>query len=134
MALPVSEPSPGLDLLRRIEAQLPVDRIDEVWLFPACAVGKLVSAVALVSVFHDDGHRRKVLTARWSARPGTIPARPPEYAVIENGIAPADRVAGLVLGVIGRLADEFAQPPLAASIRGDRGRWADWLASLPEHA
>ena len=96
--------------------------------------GNSVSAVALVSAFHDDRHRRRVLTARWSARPGTIPASPPEYDIVENGIAPADRVAALVLGVIGRLADEFAEPPSTAAIRGDPDRWAEWLASLPDHA
>jgi len=132
VASPIPERSPGLELLRRVEAQLPVDRIDEVWLFPACTVGRLVSTVALLSLFHEDGNRRRVLTARWSARAGTIPPADPEYEVVENGIAPADRVARLVQGVLGRLADEFAAPPLAAMIHGDRARWADWLTSLPD--
>lgn len=127
------EPSPGLELLRRVAEQLPVTGIDEVWLFPACTVGGLRSTVALLSLFHDDGERRRLLTARWAARAGVWPPPPPDYTVVENGIVPPDRIAHLVQGVVDRLAEEFALPPVSARIEGDPERWARWLAGLPEH-
>lgn len=116
-------------LLERIARRLPVDSIDELWIFPARRAANVESTVIVVSTFHDQPDRRRVSTAHFTATRDRKGAATVHEKMDEHATAPAGAVARVVEGVLRRLADDLALPH-AEALRGDANRWAALLETL----
>jgi hypothetical protein len=117
-------------LLERVPPHVPVEAIDEVWVFPTRRISEGESTVVVVSAHDEPADHRRVLTFRFLVsrdRRGNASVR--EFAD-EHGTAPASAVHRLVDGVLRRLGDDAAQPPAAIPIRGADSAWHEWLRSL----
>lgn len=121
-----------VSLLRAVERRLEVGEIDRFWVFSERAVGRARSTLVVLSAYEESGDRRRVLTARNSPEE-TAPdnGRGVRHRLIEEGIAPADRIGRLVEGVLRRLDDELPEEdPVLFDIGGDADRWAAALEDL----
>jgi len=112
-------PDPGLAAahLADLGARLGVAAIDELWVFPTRRLGTLDSTVIVVSAFAEgEDDRRRVLTAHYTVRRDPRGRPVVQQEIVEHAIAPADRIARVVDGVLRRLDEEFA---------GDEQRFAE---------
>lgn len=116
-------------LLGAIPERIPVSSIDELWIFPPHRVGRAESVVAVVSAFEDGGDRRRIFTARCTVLREPRGPRSVEPELMEQGIAPADRIGRLIEGVLRRLSDELpTAPPQQVRIGGDAAQWESLVA------
>ena len=115
-------------LLRRVAAALPVDSIDEVWIFPTRRAAGAESTVIVVATFDEDD-RRRVHTAHFTATRDRKGAATVQEIIAQHAIAPAGAVARVVEGVMRRLGDDLALPH-GETIAGDAGRWDALLQRL----
>ena len=122
--------APLFALLRSLEAEVGVDRIDRIWVFPPRRLEAGETAVVVVAAYPElDEDRRRVYAAHYTA---PAEAREPRLAVLEYGTAPTDRVGRLVEDVVERLKDQPAAPPHAYPVGGDDARWHAALHDLAE--
>jgi hypothetical protein len=122
--------APLFALLRSIEQEVAIDRIDRIWIFPPRLLDLGETAVVIVSAYPDaDAGRRRVLAAHYTV---AVDATAPRLALDEFGTAPADRVGRVVEDVVERIKDGPPAAPQAARIEGDAARWHDLLHSLAE--
>jgi len=122
--------APLFGLLRIIEQEVAIERIDRVWIFPPRRLDAGETAVVVVSAYPEVGtDRRTVFAAHYTA-----PAddSDPRLTLDEFGTAPADRVGRVVEEVVDRLKDEPAAPPRTTRIEGDEARWHDLVHGLAE--
>jgi hypothetical protein len=133
---PAQEPGDSLPdaplfaLLRSIEREVAIERVDRIWIFPPRRLELGETAVVIVAAYPDeDPDRRRVLAAHYTV---ATDATRPRLALDEFGTAPTDRVGRVVEDVAERLKDESAAAPLAARIEGDKPRWHELLHSLAE--
>lgn len=127
-----------LGALAGIAGAVPAEEIDEIWIFPPSRGGEVESVVAVAAAFvPEEPERRRVLTAHLTARreePGKGARRRPrpiEPTVIEQGIAPADRIARVVDGVMRRLDEELAAlTPKKVEIGGKAARWEELIEEM----
>jgi hypothetical protein len=117
-------------LLDRVPARIPVDAIDEIWIFPTRRMGAIESTVFAIATFDDDPERRRVLTAHFTVTRDRKGAAKVEETVAEHASAPAGSLARVVDGVLRRLGDEVSAPPRAERIEGLRHRWDDLIREL----
>ncbi len=121
-----------VSLLQAVERRLDIGEIDRFWVFSERAVGSARSTLVVLSAYEESGDRRRVLTARNSPEetaPGN--GRGARHRVVEEGIAPADRIGRLVEGVLRRLDDEVPEEdPVLFEIGGNAERWAAALQGL----
>jgi hypothetical protein len=123
-------PAPLFALLRAIERDVTVARIDRIWIFPPRRLEAGETAVVVVAALLDAApDRRRVYAAHYTATPDTAQ---PRLALAEFGTAPADRVGRVVEDVIGRIKDGTTAAPRAARIDADPTRWHELLHSLAE--
>ena len=122
--------APLFALLRTIEQEVEVDRVDRVWVFPPRRIEAGETAVVVVAAYAllDDA-RRRVYAAHYTA---PADATAPSLALDEYGTAPAERVGRLVEDVVERLED----PPTAAArpyrVEGEPDHWNAMLHELAE--
>lgn len=122
-----------LAALEELTRQTPVETIDELWLFPTRRLGTVESTVLVASAFVEGGEaRRRVLTVHHTVRSVAGSKKPlVQQTAAEHGVAPADRIARLVDGVLRRLDEELAAlPPRAVRIGGEGERWGELLDEL----
>jgi hypothetical protein len=122
--------APLFALLRTIEAEIGVERIDRVWIFPPRRIEAGETAVVVVAAYPElDHERRRVYAAHYNA-----PAQgdAPRLALQEFGTAPAERVGRVVEEVAERLKEHPAATPQVARIEGATDRWHGLLHSLAE--
>jgi hypothetical protein len=117
-------------LLERVPAPIPVDAIDEIWIFPTRRRGAIESTVFAIATFDDDPQRRRVLTAHFTVTRDRKGAAKVDETVAEHASAPAGSLARVVDGVLRRLGDEVSSPPRAERIEGLRHRWDDLIREL----
>lgn len=124
--------APLFALLRTIAAEVGVDRIDRVWLFPPRRLEAGETSVVVVAAFHElDDQRRRVYAAQYTA-PADSTAEP-RLALDEFGTAPTDRVGRLVEEVVERVKDNApATAPRSVRIQGETDRWNVMLHELAE--
>jgi len=118
-------------LLDAIAACLPVTEIDRLWLFPGRRIGRMDSAVAVISLrAQPDGSpevktpRSRVVTYRFeldASRQDPVPAG----IFQEEGLVPPDRVSALIEGVLRRLGDAPEELPRSWRVAGDLSRWRE---------
>jgi hypothetical protein len=127
----VNNPEPLLALLVSLAARVSTDALDEIWIFPPKQSARQESALVVVSAFHDDPDRRRVLTARYRATRQANGQFVVEESLIEHAVAPVDRLERIIEGVIRRLDDDLAQlQPVPSRIHGDTERWTALLDSV----
>ena len=126
-----AEPTtPLFALLRSLEQDVGIDRIDRVWVFPPRRIERGETAVVVVAAFHEPrGDRRRVYAAHYTAPADTSE---PRLAVDEYGTAPAERVGRLVEDVVDRLKEHPAAPPQTFHVDGDAASWHTLLHELAE--
>ena len=122
--------APLFALLRTIQDEIEVDRVDRVWVFPPRRLEAGETAVVVVAAYAVvDEARRRVYAAHYTA---PADASEPHLALDEYGTAPTDRVGRLVEDVVERLKE----PPTAAArpyrIEGGEDRWSTMLHELAE--
>ena len=132
--VPPREPSPDpgslLDLLERLRLRIPVESIDELWIFPTRKLGGADSTVLVVASFEPGDERRRVLTARYTATPDPKGQVGVTESVVEHGIAPHDRIGRVVEGVLRRLGEDLDAPSRHARIAGEPARWTRLVSAL----
>lgn len=122
--------APLFALLRNIEKDVGIDRIDRIWVFPPRRHQAGETAVVVVAAFLDvQDDRRRVYAAHYTVHEE---AREPRLAMDEYGTAPTDRVGRLVEEVVERIKDEPAAAPRSHSIEGRDDRWNTVLHALAE--
>jgi hypothetical protein len=122
--------APLFALLRTVEAEIGIDRIDRVWVFPARRLERGETSLAVVAAFPDiDADRRRVYAAHYTAHDEADEAR---LVLDEFGTAPTDRVGRLVEDVVERIKDGPAEAPRSHTIRGEDERWHAFLHELAE--
>ena len=127
----MNQPEPLLALLLSLASRVSTHALDEIWVFPARQTPKSESALVVVSALHDDPDRRRVLTARYKATRQASGGFAVEESLVEHAVAPADRIARVIDGVIRRLDDDLAQlAPRAFDIRGETDRWLALLDAM----
>ncbi len=127
-----TEPDEGAlpALLQRVEAQLPIDTLDSLWIFPTRRAGSVESTVVVASCVSTDPDRRTVFTAHFTTlrdkkgRP-TVQERFQEHAA-----APAEAIARVVDGVVRRLGEDAIRPPRMESVAGDPARFDALIVEL----
>src|SRR5688500_14105282 len=63
----VNNPEPLLALLVSLAARVSTHALDELWIFPPKQSTRQESALVVISAFHDDADRRRIMTARYKA-------------------------------------------------------------------
>lgn len=121
--------TPLFALLRIIEGELDIERIDRIWVFPPRRHQAGETAVVVVGAFSDDrdDNRRRVYAAHYTLHED---ASEPRLAMDEYGTAPTERVGRLVEEVVERIKDEPASAPRSHTIGGSRDRWSAVLHEL----
>ncbi|MGI9181585.1 MAG: hypothetical protein ACR2H9_13910 [Longimicrobiaceae bacterium] len=119
-------------LLAALASRIPPQSVDRVWIFPPRQLRGSESGLALLALYDQlpeaTGHRRLV-TLRYEAAPGG--EEPTEQELVEQGIAPAERIDRVVAGVLRRLGDAH-EAPTAVRIEGDPARWEQMLGGMAE--
>jgi hypothetical protein len=115
-------------LLQRVAARLPVESIDEVWIFPTRRAAGAESTVIVIAAFDSDD-RRLVSTAHFTATRDRKGNATVTEKMEQHASAPAGAVARVVEGVLRRMGDDLALP-LGETIGGDAQRWSDLLQRL----
>jgi len=113
-------------LLERLVATVPVETMDEVWIFPTRRMPGFESTVVVLSLFTDDtDDRRRVVTAHFKAVRNKRGEATVETILSEHAVAPPDRLERIIDGVLRRLGDDsvLATPPRSAQLRGLAERW-----------
>lgn len=118
----MSDPDPGVPealpaTLRLVRERLGVGAVDRVWLFPPLTRGRRESGLVAVAVTVPEDDRRRLYTARYVAeRTGRTLTVEPE--LVEEGLAPTDRLPRVMDGVVRRSGMELGDPR-EVEIRGD---------------
>lgn len=122
--------APLFALLRSLEHDVGVDRIDRIWVFPPRRVESGETSVVVISAFPElHADRRRVYAAHYTARED---ARDATLAIDEFGTAPTDRVERLAEEVVERIKDGPPAAPRSHHIDGSEERWAAVLHELAE--
>ena len=105
--------------LQMMARRLGETEIDRLWVFPPLIIGRKERGLVAASCFTEDGARR-LYTASYSAqRTGT--SLSVENVIAEEGQAPADRLPGVMRGVVRRSDLELGAPRMV-EIAGDPER------------
>ncbi len=127
----MNNPEPLLALLVSLASRVSTHALDELWIFPPRANSRSESALVVVSAFHDDADRRRILTARYKATRQANNQFIVEESLVEHAVAPVDRIERIIEGVIRRLDDDLAQlAPVPARIHGETEKWTALLDSI----
>lgn len=122
--------APLFALLRSIEQEILVERIDRLWVFPPRRLELGETSLVVVAAYPEaDADRRRVFAAHYTV---SKEAKEPALALAEYGTAPTDRVGRLVEEVVQRIKEGPAGAPQSHRIDGDAGRWNTVLHSLAE--
>jgi hypothetical protein len=131
--------------LAAVSAQLPIERIDQVWLFPPRTVGEKESGLAVLTVFEEGGDsegssadpprrgdRRQVWTLQYEAERVKGGKTNRTDTLLEQATVPAAVLGRIVDGVVRRLGGD-ADAPDVREVDGSAARWAELLedAGLP---
>jgi hypothetical protein len=117
-------------LLRRLESDIAVERIDELWIFPTRRAAGAESTVVVVSAFDEAAARRRVGAVHFKVVRDRKGAATVEQDMREYATAPADAVARVVEGVLRRLGDDGSQSPRWEPIAGDPERFETLIREL----
>lgn len=117
-------------LLRRLEAEVPVDAIDELWIFPTRRASGVESTVLVLSAFAGEEDRRRVGAVHFRVVRDRKGRATVEQNLREYATAPADAVSRVVEGVLRRLGDDAEHPPRMEPVGGDAERFEALIREL----
>ena len=127
----MNNPEPLLALLVSLATRVSTHALDEIWIFPPKQSNRQESALVVISAFHDDVDRRRIMTARYTATRQQNGQFTVEEALVEHAVAPVDRIERIIEGVIRRLDDDLAAlAPVPSRINGETERWTALLESI----
>ena len=127
----MNNPEPLLALLVSLASRVSTHALDELWIFPPKSNSRSESALVVVSAFHDDADRRRILTARYTATRQPNNQFAVEESLVEHAVAPVDRIERIIEGVVRRLDDDLANlAPVPSRIRGETANWTALLDSI----
>ena len=106
-------------LLERLALVVPVNTIDELWLFPTRRLAGFESTVLVLSLYTDTHDRRRVATLHFKAVRNKRGEATVEHVLEDHAVAPADRLTRVIDGVLRRLGDDLAATPQTARISGE---------------
>ena len=120
-----TEPDAGAPhaLLERLSVRVPIEAIEELWMFPARRLAAAESTVFLVAALGADAEQRRVITARYTVTRDRKGSATVQEQLDEHGIAPPAAITRIVNGVLQRLDQEGEQPPRTEAIERDPERW-----------
>jgi hypothetical protein len=116
--------------LAAVVERIPVDQVDQVWVFPPHARGAKESGLAVLAVYAADAAdaRRTLYTVRYEAEALKAGLQRADL-VQEEGTVPRDRLDRLVDGIVRRLGGGLETPEIR-EVSGDPEAWASLLAEL----
>jgi hypothetical protein len=117
-------------LLERLATTVPVQSIDELWLFPTRRIVGVESTVLVLSRYADETDRRSVETVHFKATRNKRGEPAVETLLQDHAVAPADRLTRVIDGVLRRLGDDLSATPRAARISGEAERWEALIESI----
>lgn len=117
-------------LLFSLQGRVPLDLLDEIWIFPTRRIAVGESTVVVMSLNTDDEDRRRVMTARFTVSRNNKGVAKVLDKIDEHGTATVDAVARVVEGVLRRLGEDIEQPPRNERIGGDPDAWKALLLDL----
>lgn len=117
-------------LLERLADTVPVDSIDELWLFPTRRIAGVESTVLVLSRYTDEVDRRRVETVHFKATRNKRGEAAVETVLQDHAVAPADRLTRVIDGVLRRLGDDLSATPRSARLSGERERWEALVESI----
>ena len=130
MAPSYDSPSLAL-LLARLPDQVPLGRVERLWIFPPRLLGEVESGLLVLSLLPENGvdaGQREVVTVQYEARSGKAgPAVTP--VLTGRGWAPSERVPQVIAGVVRRLGGG-EEEPVSETIGGDLERYQRLLERL----
>lgn len=123
-------------LLEELPERIAPERIDRIWVFPPRMVGEAESGLLVLSLLEAEGaseaargaDRREVVTVHYESRRGRKGGSV-QLEIVSRGWAPAERVQGVIDGVLRRLR-EADEDPRSAAIEGDPERWNGFTSEL----
>lgn len=121
--------------LREVEQRIGPDAIDRLWIFPPLVRGRREWGLVAASCF-DGSHARRLITARYSAE-RTGKGLYLESQLLDEGVAPAERLPRVMAGVVKRGPRPLGSPRLV-EVAGGRNAFdslmADFAGELFEEA
>jgi hypothetical protein len=117
-------------LLERLSVSVPVNTIDELWLFPTRRLTGVESTVLVLSLYSDEHDRRRVATVHFKATRNKRGEATVETVLEDHAVAPADRLTRVIDGVLRRLGDDLSSTPRAARISGEDERFEALIEAI----
>jgi hypothetical protein len=121
--------------LREVGRRIGPDAIDRLWIFPPLVRGRREWGLVAASCF-DGSHARRLITARYSAQ-RTGRGLYLESQLLDEGVAPAERLPRVMAGVVRRGPRPLGSPRLV-EVAGGRSAFdslmADFAGELFEEA
>jgi hypothetical protein len=102
--------------------RLGVEGIDRLWIFPPIRRGRRERGLVALSLFLEEGERRKLLTLAWVAE-RTGKGLTLEHAFHEEGEAPPELLPRIMAGVVRRAGEAYGEPR-EVELEGSAERWA----------
>ena len=124
--------SPALThILTDLPHRIAPERVDRVWVFPPRMLSETESGLLVFSLLEPEeaqpgADRREVVTVHYEWRSGRKDGTT-ELEIVSRGWAPAERVQGVIDGVLRRLG-EGDEDPRTAAIEGEIERWNRFVA------
>lgn len=111
-------------LLLALAERVPVERMDQLWIFPPRQAKRTETGLVVAAAFNGADDRRRVVTGRYVARKQDKGPDQIEQIFLEHAVAPADRIPTVIDGVVRRLDDDLAAiPPRHERIGGEVQEW-----------
>lgn len=116
--------------LEAAAARIPVERVDQVWIFPPRSHGARESGLAVLALRAGEPSdpRRTLFTVRYETEAVKAGIRRTDV-VQEEGTVPRDRLDRLVDGVVRRLGGGMETPEVR-ELSGDPAAWATLLQAM----
>jgi len=116
--------------LQRLAAELGVETLDRVWIFPPLVSGRKESGLLAVSRFKDgDDPDRRVLSVLPYSAERTGKGLTLESSLEEHGEAPVDRLPRVMEGVVKRTESDLGEPR-EVEIGGSEERFLECLGAF----
>jgi hypothetical protein len=108
--------------------RLGVGEIDRLWIFPPIRRGRRERGLLALSLFREEGERRRLLTLAWVAE-RTGKGLTLEHAFHEEGEAPPDLLPRIMAGVVRRAGEAYGEPR-EVEVEGDVERYAALISEF----
>lgn len=95
--------------LVHLRDRLGVERVDRLWIFPPIRRGRRESGLVAVSLFSEDGERRRLVTVAYTAERSGLDLKV-EHVYHEEGEAMPDLLPRIMEGVVRRAGEAHGEP------------------------